>query len=383
VKGVRPHKKTGILWLRLRTPDYLIARRAELEAMGVDFRVEHHRSLETRDRKRAASAYAAKRHEIESLWADWELLLAHGPMALTHRNIVALAGERASAFFSQYEDNPYDLPQKPDIPVWPPDDGAAVTSISERLSEDERVEFKKDLERYSAASGTRANAQGLSGDDFQRFIAREMERAIDPATGQARHRRALQEAQVTTFQQELLAGTAGATVQMARSRHPVLTFVLPFVKTPINVLRYGWKMTPGLNVVQTEYREALAGRHGAEAQAQAAGQMALGSVFMGLAATMAVNGKITGAGPKEPNLQKELRATGWQPYSYVLEDGDGGKRYIPMGRFDPAGMVFSMVANLVEVSRLNPEGKDAERCPVAPGGRAIACAPQRSPCGGR
>ncbi|MBO6726511.1 MAG: hypothetical protein JJ911_12695 [Rhizobiaceae bacterium] len=225
-------------------------------------------------------------------------------------------------------------------------------------------EFIKTL-RYrayvQAEAATRANSQGLSGDEFKSFIAREMERAIDPATGQANNRRALQEAQVTTFQQELLSGTAGATVQMARSRHPVLTFVLPFVKTPVNVLRYGWKMTPGLNVLQTEYREALLGRHGAEAQAQATGQMALGSLFMGISATMALNGKITGAGPSEPNLQKELRATGWQPYSYVLEDADGERRYVPMGRFDPAGMVFSMVANLVEISRLNPEGKDAEQ----------------------
>ncbi|MGO4839435.1 hypothetical protein AB4144_45035, partial [Rhizobiaceae sp. 2RAB30] len=183
-------------------------------------------------------------------------------------------------------------------------------------------EFFKTL-RYrayvQAEAATRANAAGLTGEDFRQFISREMEKAIDPITGQALHRTALQEAQTTTFQQELLQGTAGATIQQVRSRHPVLTFVLPFVKTPVNVLRYGWKMAPGLNLLQKEFRDAFRGLQGAEAKAHALGQMALGSMFMGLSTTMALNGKITGAGPNDPNLRKELAATGWQPYSYVLD----------------------------------------------------------------
>jgi hypothetical protein len=225
---------------------------------------------------------------------------------------------------------------------------------------DELVKTLRYRAYVQADAAVKGEASGLTGANLQSFISRKMEEAIDPITGQALNRKALDEAQVTTFQQELLAGTAGATAQMVRSKHPLLTFVLPFVKTPINVLRYSWRMTPGLNLLQQEFREALSGKSGAEAQAQAAGQMALGSVFMGLAATLALNGKMTGAGPNKPDLQKELKATGWQPYSYVMEDEQGGKRFIPMGRFDPTGMVMSMMADLVEISRQNPEGKDAE-----------------------
>ncbi|MCL6706690.1 hypothetical protein M8R20_06745 [Pseudomonas sp. R2.Fl] len=224
-------------------------------------------------------------------------------------------------------------------------------------------EFFKTL-RYrayvQAQAATEANARGLSGEDFKRYVSGQMERAIDPATGRALDQRALQEAQATTFQSELLSGTAGATIQQARNRHPVLTFVLPFVKTPINVLRYGWKMTPGLNLLQGEYLAAIRGRSGAEAQAHAIGQMTLGASFMGLAATLTLNGKITGGGPKDPKLQQELRATGWQPYSFVIEGEDGSKRYVPLGRFDPVAMPFTMVADLVEAMRLSPESKDAE-----------------------
>lgn len=224
-------------------------------------------------------------------------------------------------------------------------------------------EFFKTL-RYrayvQAQAATEANARGLSGEDFKRYVSGQLERAIDPVTGRALDQKALQEAQTTTFQSELLAGTAGATIQQARNRHPVLTFVLPFVKTPINVLRYGWKMTPGLNLLQKEYRQAVTGALGAEAQAHAIGQMTLGAAFMGLAATLTLNGKITGGGPKEPRLLAELRATGWQPYSFVIEGEDGSKRYLPLGRFDPVAMLFTMVADLVEAMRHDPEGKDAE-----------------------
>ncbi|MCO5156865.1 MAG: hypothetical protein M9945_08940 [Aquamicrobium sp.] len=224
-------------------------------------------------------------------------------------------------------------------------------------------EFFKTL-RYRAyvqgqAAG-RAHSLGLTGEDFQRYLRAEMEKAIDPATGQALDQRALREAQTATFQNELLAGTAGATIQQARNRHPVLTLILPFVKTPVNVLRYGWKMTPGLNLIQKEFREAIAGAHGAEAKAHAIGQMALGVTFMGLAAMLTLNGRMTGAGPAEPRLQAELRATGWQPYSYVFEEEGGTKRYVPMGRFDPAGMAFATIANLMDALRQNPESSGVE-----------------------
>lgn len=225
-------------------------------------------------------------------------------------------------------------------------------------------EFFKTLRYRSyvqAEAATKANRAGLKGEEFKRYVQEQMEKAIDPATGQALNAKALQEAQVTTFQQELLKGTAGATLQQVRARHPVLTFVVPFVKTPINVLRYSVKMTPGLNLVQKEFRENIRGIHGTEAQAHAYGQMTLGATFMGLAATLALNGKMTGAGPSDPKALKELRAAGWQPYAYVIDRQDGSKRYVPMNRLDPASMAMTMTVDLVSAIRHDPENADTEK----------------------
>lgn len=219
-------------------------------------------------------------------------------------------------------------------------------------------EFFKTL-RYRAVvqadAAVEAAERGLTGKDSEAFIARRLEDAIDPATGRALDERALREAQVTTFQQELLPQTFGATVQQVRSRHPLLHLVLPFVKTPINVLRYGVKMTPGLNLIQKEYLGAIRGAAGPEAQAQAVGQMALGGIFMGLTATLALSGKLTGAGPTDPKLRGHLTASGWQPFSYVVENEDGTRTYVPLSKADPVGLSLSMVTTIVEAMQVDPE----------------------------
>ncbi|KPF42089.1 hypothetical protein IP76_18480 [Rhizobium sp. AAP43] len=201
-----------------------------------------------------------------------------------------------------------------------------------------------------------ATQRGLSGQDLAQFIERRLSAAFDDS-GRGTDLAALKEAQTATFQQDLLKDTFGRTVQNARTKHPVLGFVLPFVKTPINVLRYSHKMTPGLNLLQKEYRQMLTGQLGTEQQAQAIGQMTLGATFMALIAVHAANGGITGGGPDDPALRGQLEATGWKPYSIVWEGADGKRRFLPLGKFDPVGLPASIVVDIVEGRKLNEDDK--------------------------
>lgn len=186
---------------------------------------------------------------------------------------------------------------------------------------------------------------GLVGKDLADFMRGKLDGAFDDM-GRAIDGPALQEARVATFQQDLLPGTAGKTIQTAVSNHPLARFILPFVKTPTNVFREGLKLTPGLNLLQTEYRQMISGAMGAEQQAQAVGQMAIGSLFMGTAGLLAANGLVTGNGPTDRTQANTLKSTGWLPYSFVLTRADGGKTYIPFNRFDPVAMPFGVVADL-------------------------------------
>lgn len=218
-------------------------------------------------------------------------------------------------------------------------------------------EFMKTI-RYrgvvQAKAAIEGQQRGLTGLALESHIERRLGESFS-ADGQALDAKALQEAQVSTFQQELdfestffPKGGPAVWLRNFRANASPVTLILPFLRTPTNVLRYGIKMTPGLNLLQKEYRQMLSGSMGDEARAQAVGQMALGGLFMGLAASMAVSGRVTGGGPSEPNARRSLLQTGWKPYSIVYTDGDGNRQYFPMSRFDPIGLPFGMVADILD-----------------------------------
>lgn len=189
---------------------------------------------------------------------------------------------------------------------------------------------------------------GMVGDDLTAHVRRRMEDAFD-ADLRATDMVALQEARTSTFQQDLLPDTIGHTIANAAVKHRIVRVILPFVRTPVNVLRYGAKLTPGLNLFQDEYVRMLKGTMGPESQAQAVGQMSLGLLYYLLAAYYASTGAITGAGPSDPKLRSALMATGWQPYSIVKAHADGTKTYTNYGRFDPLGLPFGIVADIADV----------------------------------
>ncbi len=198
-------------------------------------------------------------------------------------------------------------------------------------------------------------AAGLEGQALSDHVRKTLLNSFDEA-GRATDLRALDEANIATFQQDLAPGTIGATVQATVANHEMLRFVIPFVKTPTNVLRMGWKLTPGLNMLQGEFRQMIRGDLGQEKQAQAIGQMAMGSLFLGSAALAASQGRITGGGPSDPKLMAALKATGWQPYSFVVPNADGTKTYVNYGRYDPVAMPFGMVADIIDIASRDQDG---------------------------
>lgn len=202
---------------------------------------------------------------------------------------------------------------------------------------------------------------GLSGkaatDYVQAFVKEKVDKAFD-AQGRGLEPEALREANIATFQQDLLPGTLGKNVQtfVANEKTKMVRLILPFVKTPTNVLRYGWKMTPGLNVLQEEYRVMLSGKMGREAQAQAVGQMSMGALFMGAAAYLGQD-RVTSGGPTDPKVKEQLLATGWRPYSVVMTNEDGGsKRYVPFNRMDPIALPFGIIADIQDAIHVLGDG---------------------------
>lgn len=189
-----------------------------------------------------------------------------------------------------------------------------------------------------------AEERGLrSGDEIKAYINAKTNEAFAPNGAVARGELtadSLLYAQEATWTQPLNGGIGG-TIQDAVIKSPSLRFILPFVKTPTNIIRDFNKSNPLTAWMFKDVREKF--RAGGEARAEALGKVAMGSIITCAAVSLAERGLITGSLPKDPKLRKALLETGWEPYS--IYDPTTGK-YWSYRRVDPVGMFFGIVADV-------------------------------------
>ena len=179
---------------------------------------------------------------------------------------------------------------------------------------------------------TMAKNEKLTGEAFQaRVLALRNGTAID---AEPLHRAADNAAARSTFQEAL--GPVGQDIQAALRAHPALTLVVPFFKTPTNILKQGLEFSPAGFLMKAAKQE---GRLGIEAQARATA----GSVGAGFLFYLASTGRLSGAGPAPGPERESLLATGWKPNS--IRVGDAWRSYQPI---QPLNVVASLVANGVE-----------------------------------
>jgi hypothetical protein len=196
-----------------------------------------------------------------------------------------------------------------------------------------------------------ATRTGMTAADKKAYVKQYVKDKVDnafDAQGRGLDPNALKEANIATFQQDLLPGTFGRHILAMTQQFWPARFVIPFVKTPTNVIRTGWKLTPGLNILQGEYRDMLLGHNGIEAQHQAVGQMAMGSLFLGAAAYLSSQGLLTGGGPLDPKARAETMATGWKPYSIPRKNEDGTTTYYSLSKLDPVAIPMGIVADIMD-----------------------------------
>tara|TARA_R110000765_G_scaffold135536_1_gene234604 strand:- start:520 stop:2514 length:1995 start_codon:yes stop_codon:yes gene_type:complete len=140
----------------------------------------------------------------------------------------------------------------------------------------------------------------------------------------------------------------------AQAQMPALRLIAPFVRTPVNIVRFAAERTP-FGMIMRENR----GLKGAARDAQIA-KMSLASMVGVSTVSMAAEGKITGSGPTDPAARARLRETGWQPYSFVIEQEDGTKRYLAYNRVEPLGIILGLSADFSDIAgSLGEEDRDS------------------------
>lgn len=140
-----------------------------------------------------------------------------------------------------------------------------------------------------------------------------------------------------------LIGNVGKGTASLVGHVPALQLVVPFIKTPTNLFAFVTDRLPPDAIIGV-WKAAKSGDR--QALAETSGRLATGTVLLSVAAAAAANGHLTGKGPKDPSLRKQLLDSGWQPYSVKV-----GDTYVSYGRMDPFASFLGAVADSFDYLR--------------------------------
>lgn len=192
-----------------------------------------------------------------------------------------------------------------------------------------------------------ASQEGLKGKEL---AARVADLAANPS--EAIRINAADAALYTTFTNEV--GNFGKWVMRGRENIPGLTFIVPFVRTPVNIARYSFERTPLAPLVGQWRADIAAG--GARADLALA-RMSTGTAIMLAAMDYADSGHISGGGPKghDKGTREALMRQGWKPYSV---NPPGTDRWHSYNRLDPLGMTLGFASDISEAVRMGELSAD-------------------------
>lgn len=151
-----------------------------------------------------------------------------------------------------------------------------------------------------------------------------------------------------TFQTKLGPGLAGMVHGMSRGKGRLWRLVVPFVRTPYNIIVSAFEFSP-LAFAQNDVQKALS--NGGRDAAVAYARMGIGTTIMGSALALAAAGMVTGAGPDDENERRLWLAQGRQPYSIKW-----GDKWVQYNRFDPMGTIFGIAADLYDLAGYISDG---------------------------
>jgi hypothetical protein len=212
------------------------------------------------------------------------------------------------------------------------------------------IGYRAELNRQAARmAGQEANAGTIRPDQLKGRIADIMANPPDAIKLES-----VNAANYATFNQT--PGRLAGLIAAAKGQYPALNLLLPFTRTPANILNFAVERSP-LAPLLSKFRGDFAA--GGARRELALAKMAAGTGVMQVTADLALNGIISGRGPANPQTLATMKRAGWQAYSVHV-----GDRWYAYNRFDPLGMTMGQAADMVELlhnTEWDPKGnKDME-----------------------
>ncbi len=191
-----------------------------------------------------------------------------------------------------------------------------------------------------------ADKKGLKGKEKADFVIKYKDDNFNPDSSSLMQY-AAEEAQYLTFTKELQDKTLGKVLQEATNKLPYLRLVIPFVRTPTNILKFAFERTPFVVALKEERQKLFTEFNSPDPilRARARGKVVTAGVTVGALMDVAFNNReyITGGGPSNEREKQALMATGWRPYSIKI-----GDTYFSYQRLDPLATPLGVVADIVE-----------------------------------
>lgn len=229
--------------------------------------------------------------------------------------------------------------------------GAAINIPTRSLSAADEffktIGYRMELNALALRKASQeVNAGKISSDQLKSRIAEIIENppteikldAIDQATYQ-------------TFTNT--PGELTKLISKAKGKFPALNMILPFVRTPANIMNYTFMRTP-LAPLFKGFRADIAA--GGARRDLALARVSTGTTIMMVTADFAMNDMITGKGPSNASERQAMQRQGWQPYSVKV-----GDRYFAYNRLDPIGLTMGLSADLVEIMANDEFGPEKEK----------------------
>ena len=219
--------------------------------------------------------------------------------------------------------------------------GTVIRTPSRLLSAED--EFFKATARRMQLNGISlrmAHAEGLRG---KAMTARAAELAKNPTEYLSAE--ADNFARYLTFQTEM--GPGGRGILRTLDAWPASRIVVPFVRTPINLMKTTVEHSPFAPLL-TEWRDDV--KAGGARADVALAKMAVGMGYGVAIATAAGYGLVTGAAPADKTERDALEAAGWKPFSIRV-----GDQYVDYRRMDPFASILGIAATLGQPQ--TPHGK--------------------------
>jgi hypothetical protein len=181
-------------------------------------------------------------------------------------------------------------------------------------------------------------------DDYLKAFSKKM----DPETGRILDQELLNIADKATFQDD--AGPMVNYLSKFLDAMPLGKVLVPFVRTPANLLRYGGTHVPGINLFVKEARQALMNPATTPAamllKSQYQGRMAIGAMALAAPAVLAYNDQLTGNGPPA-GAERRAWLMVYQPMSIRI-----GNSWVSYQGIEPLSSIMSIAADAVMVGKM-------------------------------